>query len=106
MTEIHQKVLKKFKELLAARTPLRSLILFGSWARGDAELYSDLDVLVILENTADEQDREMVSDCAWEAGFEAGVVLSPVVFTLDEWERGPERASLLAQAVRAEGVSL
>jgi predicted nucleotidyltransferase len=53
MTEIRQKVLARFKELLVARTPLSSVILFGSWARGDAELYSDVDVLVILENSAD-----------------------------------------------------
>jgi predicted nucleotidyltransferase len=106
MIGIYQKVLEKFKELLAARTPLRSVILFGSWARGDADLYSDVDVLVILDNTANEQDREIVSECAWEAGFDAGIIVAPVVFTRDEWEKGPERASLLAQAVKAEGVRL
>jgi hypothetical protein len=30
----------------------------------------------------------------------------PVVFSRDEWEQGPERYSLLVQAVEAEGVPI
>jgi hypothetical protein len=32
------------------------------------------------------------------------MVIVPVVFARDEWEDGPERYSLLAQAVELEGV--
>jgi hypothetical protein len=31
-------------------------------------------------------------------------VLVPITFSREQWENGPERFSLLAQAVRAEGV--
>jgi len=106
MIDIYKTVLEKFKKLVAERVPLQSMILFGSHARGDSERYSDVDVLVILDDTASEKDREAVSNCAWEVGFEKGIILIPVVFTRDEWERGPEHASLLAQAVRAEGLVL
>ena len=80
------------------------LILFGSRARGDAGRYSDIDVVVILKDDSDEQDFDNVSNCAWEAGFEYGIVIVPIVFTKNEWENGPERYSLLAQAVEKEGV--
>jgi len=42
----------------------------------------------------------------WEAGFESGVVVVPVVFSRVEWENGPERYSLLAEAVKSDGVYL
>jgi uncharacterized protein len=106
MNEIERVVLERFKALLLERLPIRSLTLFGSRARGDAEPDSDVDVLVVLENTADEAARDYVSDCAWEAGYEHGIVVVPVVFGRDEWETGPERDSLLARAVEAEGVPL
>lgn len=106
MSTKEKAVLERFKQLLAARTPLRQVILFGSRARGDADPLSDFDVVVILEDSAGEKDLEAVSDCAWEAGYEQGMVIVPVTFTRREWEQGPQRASLLAQAVRAEGIPL
>ena len=99
-------VLDKFKTLLLKQVSLDRLILFGSRARGDAGRYSDIDVVVVLKDDADEQDFDYVSDCAWEAGFEYGIVIVPVVFTKNEWENGPERYSLLAQAVEKEGVPI
>mgnify|MGYP001557840434 CR=1 FL=1 len=106
MNIIEKKVLDRFKLLLLKRNNLYKLILFGSRARGDAELYSDMDVVVIVEDTADEQDFDYVSDCAWEAGFEYGIVVVPVVFTRQEWENSPERYSLLARVVELEGMTI
>ena len=62
-----------------------------------------MDVVVILDDWANEKDFDYVSDSAWEAGFEHGIVIVPVVFTRSEWENSPERYSLLVQAVDAEG---
>ena len=104
MNIIEKNVLDAFKALLSKRLSLYRVILFGSRARGDAMPYSDMDVLVILNESTSEQDNDYVSDCAWEAGFEHGIVIVPVVFTREEWENSPERYSLLAQAVREEGV--
>ena len=104
MNIIEKNVLAAFKALLSKRLSLYRVILFGSRARGDAMPYSDMDVLVILNESTSEQDNDYVSDCAWEAGFEHGIVIVPVVFTREEWENSPERYSLLAQDVREEGV--
>lgn len=106
MNPIEKKVLDTFKSLLSKKVSLHQMILFGSRARGDAHLYSDLDVLIVLDKITDENDMDYVSDCAWEAGFEYGIVVVPIVFTKDEWENSPERYSLLAQAVEKEGISL
>ncbi|MBW1991033.1 MAG: nucleotidyltransferase domain-containing protein [Deltaproteobacteria bacterium] len=106
MQAIEKQVLDKFKALLQQRLPRHQIILFGSRARGDAEPYSDLDVLVLIDGVVDEAIREWVSDCAWEAGYAQGLVIVPVVFSRTQWEQGPERYSLLAQAVASEGIPL
>lgn len=106
MTLEEQHLLREFKTLLGQRVRLHSLTAFGSRARGDADSQSGLDVLVVLEGSQDERVRRVVSDCAWEASFASGIVLSPVVVPRQEWENGPEQDSLLAMAVRREGVAV
>ena len=41
--------LREQRELLSHRYPIRRLALFGSWARGDAQEKSDIDVLVEVD---------------------------------------------------------
>lgn len=106
MNKTEKIVLDKFKALLSDRIGLHSLILFGSRARGDADPDSDLDILVVLDSQPTDSGRDLISDCAWEAGFEYGLVVVPIVFTRQEWEEGPERYSLLCQAVQAEGIPI
>jgi UTP:GlnB (protein PII) uridylyltransferase len=103
---IEKMVVDRFKALLLGRVSLVKMVLFGSRARGDAGPCSDMDVVVILKGPLNEKIKEEISEYAWQAGFEQGIVLVPVVFTQDEWENGPERHSLLIQAVEAEGVLL
>ncbi len=104
MLPVEKTILDRFKALLADRVSVYKLILFGSRARGDAESSSDMDVLVILEGSSSEKDFDAVSDCAWEAGFEYGIIVVPVIFSRNEWENSPERYSLLARAVEKDGV--
>jgi uncharacterized protein len=100
------EILRDFHEKISLRYPGSQIILFGSRARGDAGPQSDADVVVILRNPPSEADQEFISDAAWEAGYPYGLVIVPVVFGLDEWENGPERFSLLVQAVQSEGIRL
>jgi len=106
MTTLEREILEKFKSLLLKRLSVHKIILFGSRARGESSEYSDMDVLVVLNKIDSETDREYVSDCAWEAGFEHGIVIVPVVYTKEEWEDSPERSSLLAMAIEREGVPI
>jgi DNA polymerase sigma len=106
MNLIEKAILDRFKMLLRKQVKVHKIILFGSRARGDSDQYSDMDVVVILEDSSDSRDFDYVSNCAWEAGFESGIVVVPVVYTKQEWYNSPERSSLLVQAVELEGVTL
>jgi uncharacterized protein len=104
MSQLETTVITSFRQRVTKRLPVERLVLFGSRARGDADSESDLDLLVIVGRALSAAEREFISDCAWEAGLENGVIVMPVVYTQDEWESGPERASLLHRAVAEEGV--
>jgi uncharacterized protein len=78
---------------------------FGSRARGDATGESDLDVFIELE-MASPATRRRIDDLAWEIGFAAGMVISPLVVTRDELETGPVGANPIIQRIMAEGVAV
>jgi len=104
MNDLEKQVLDRFKAALQERLHVFEIILFGSRARGDADPLSDMDVVVILDGEADDHSRDLVSDCAWEAGFESGIVIAPIVFSRTEWETDASRHSLLGKAVAQEGL--
>jgi predicted nucleotidyltransferase len=105
MNTTERNVIKAFRQLLARKLQVDQLVLFGSRARGDAAPDSDMDILVIID-TPTEDIEEYISSCAWEAGFEYGMVIVPVVYSKKEWESGIDRVSLLARAIEMEGVPL
>jgi uncharacterized protein len=104
MKDNERKVLTIFKSLLYKKINLYKLILFGSRSRGDADLDSDMDLMVIVEGNLSEEIREIISDCAWEAGFPDGIVIVPVIFSRHEWESSPQQYSLVVQAAERDGV--
>lgn len=98
------KVVERLKEQMRRLdVPVYKTILFGSRARGEAEIDSDVDVLVVVEKLGPEM-RKTISYCAWEVGFEAGMVVQTVVRSRAQVEEGPERSSLLMLAVEEEGI--
>ena len=105
MNPIEKNVLETFMTLMREQIIVNRVVLFGSRARGDADADSDMDVLVVVDGLT-EDTEDYISECAWEAGFERGIVLVPVVFSRNDWENGPERYSLLAEAIKTEGVYL
>lgn len=108
MTDHDRHLVTRFRSILERHeVSLHELRVFGSRARGDNAPDSDLDVLVVLIGDSDSARRvqSIVSDCAWEAALGSGVVIAPVVVLRQEWERGLERSSLLAQAVRQDGIA-
>jgi predicted nucleotidyltransferase len=77
------KVRKRISETLGQ--PVK-VIMYGPQARGDATKESDIDLLVILPSIKTDS-WEIVSDIAWEVGFDAGKVISTIPATEDKIKR-------------------
>jgi len=83
---------------------LKGLFLFGSYARGEADEESDLDILVVLEqfdHYAAEVDR--TGELASELSLKYGMTVSQVFFRETEWLRGD---TPFLSNVREEAISL
>ena len=103
MLEKELKIVETFKQLVTRRVKVHEVRVFGSRARGDAAEDSDLDVLVVVDQL-DHATEKYISDCAWEAGFPADIVIMPVAITLDNLENSPLRESVFIRTVYREGV--
>ncbi|MEK6751873.1 MAG: nucleotidyltransferase domain-containing protein [Chloroflexota bacterium] len=101
-----QKVLKQFKQALTRLygDRVRSIYLFGSYARGDYEDGSDLDVLIVLDtfrfhNKEISRTADLVSDLS----LQYLITVSPMFSRERDWISGKKP---LLRNVKNEGIKL
>jgi hypothetical protein len=95
--EVAQAVAKDLRELYGRR--YRRLLLFGSWARGDAHPESDIDLLVVLDRvgSAWEELRRM-DEILWRHSYQSDAVISAVPAGEDELDQPTSPLLIRAQA--------
>jgi len=94
------KLKKGLAELYGPR--LKAVYLFGSYARGDYDEGSDLDVMIVLD-TYQSYWNELVrsAELASDLSLEYDVTISRMVMTEEQWKRDDLP---VLRNVRAEGV--
>ena len=75
--------LEKVKELLKDR--FKKAILYGSYARGDYNKNSDVDIMILTDLNFQEIEyyRDLISDIAFDIELEKGIIISPVIKNID-----------------------
>ena len=86
---------------------LRTVILYGSYARGDFGQDSDIDIMVLVDLTEQEirERSHKLSDVTFEYNFEDDIQIMPIVKNVDHFNKWL-RAYPFYYAVRKEGVDL
>jgi predicted nucleotidyltransferase len=102
-----QNAVSEFLDLLQRDHANRVLqtVLFGSKARGDSGQWSDIDILIIV----DEEDWRLshaISNLAADVSLDYDVLIGPRVIGQKRWERMKEYRFGLYRNVVAEGVPL
>jgi predicted nucleotidyltransferase len=84
----------------AKHPELRTLAYFGSYARGDWGVGSDLDLVAIVENSTEPFYRRALS---WDLSS-LPVPADLLVYTLEEWDQLMAGKSLLARTLAREAI--
>ena len=103
LSKTDKSLAEQFKEKLQEITPLESLIVYGSRARGNSSADSDLDVYIEVPRITTELRKE-ISEIAWEIGFKNSIIISTFVVTPGDIKEGPVGANPLVIAVKSEGI--
>ena len=96
------KIAQELKARLSEVFHLVDFRVFGSRARGDGDEYSDMDVFIEVESI-DKKLKDIISDIAWEVGYNHFVVITPLIFTRSEIEDSPLRVSPIVKNIMEEG---
>ena len=83
---------------------VRTVILFGSKARGDDDAESDIDLLVLMDGPPSGAEKQRMTEALFPLQLELGVVISKLVLSLEEWKNGVYQALPIRHAVDQEGV--
>ena len=102
--EIHER-LRNISERLKKEYNAEKVILFGSYARGEATEDSDVDILVIAPTKERMIDR-MASVSRIIRDLRNGLPISPIVLTPEEFRRKLDIGDAFIQTVVEEGVVL
>ena len=84
-------VIKKFvselSKLLGER--LKKVILYGSYARGDYDKNSDIDMMILTDFSDDEiiEYRKKIIDLACDLEMENDVMISPLLKNIDKYNK-------------------
>jgi predicted nucleotidyltransferase len=105
MTEDVSQVARRLIEGLSPDVGVVRVYAYGSRVRGDADIGSDLDLLVELREVTRAAKREIL-DRAWELSLEEGYVVSVVVVSQEAFEHSPLSQSGFARNVRREGIEI
>ena len=102
-----EKIVRELKRSVAPLFPDDRIeaILFGSYARGDMDAGSDIDVMLLVDSP-----RRIISERNWEVGnlaaellLDYGIVVSPIVENRDYYHSNTDTFPFYSN-IRREGV--
>lgn len=80
-------ILQRIKQKVKETEPSAQVYLFGSYARGNQNKDSDIDILVLLnKEDISYEDEKRIKYPLYDLEFETGLIISPLVLSRKKWE--------------------
>lgn len=107
MTENDRHAVTEFRERIAAilKNRLVRLALFGSKAEGRDTPESDIDILVLIDDSAKNQRRRILNE-AFEVNLKYGVYISPRIIPLSVYNDPVWQVTPFVKSLREKGIPL
>ncbi|MDI6736684.1 MAG: nucleotidyltransferase domain-containing protein [bacterium] len=105
LTHEEKKAILEFAQLLRQRfgALIKEIILFGSYARKDRRMYSDIDILIVLSSLS-WGIKKAISEIAAQENLKYNVLISTIRYDIDTWESSIIKKSPFGVTVREEGI--
>ena len=78
--------IEEFRRKILMRFGITDIILFGSKARGEADEYSDIDILVLLDHEPNISTEEEIIDIGFELEIKYDVALGIITHSKTFWD--------------------
>lgn len=99
-------ILLSIKSSVKTIDPEATVILYGSFARGDHNENSDIDILILIDkDNLSREDKKRIKYPLYDIEFETGRIISPLVVSRNDWE-SRHRITPFYDNVKKEGVML
>lgn len=99
-------ILQMIKKSVKVSDPDATLILYGSYARGDNNDESDIDLLVLIDKEKITRDDEIKFIYPlYDIELTTGVIITPLVYSKNYWKTG-HKVTPFYENVNREGIVL
>lgn len=106
ISEQETRAIEEIKKRMLARGDVEELILYGSAARNEREVESDLDVLVITSRPFTRFKRHEITDAVFEVNLRYDTNISTLVVDRKSWDSGLFSVLPLHAEIAREGTRL
>ena len=80
-------ILLKIKQSVNLTDPTATVILYGSYARGQNNKQSDIDILILVDrDKISYSEEQKIKYPLYDLEFETGLIISPLIFSRNDWE--------------------
>lgn len=107
--DIQEKAIQESTKVLKRilKNNLIKIVLYGSYARGDFNKFSDIDLFVLVNNKKDELNKilSLISEKLFELDLKYNVTINPLIENLQVFNKYKD-CSLLFENIEKDGVVL
>ncbi|MDO9513500.1 MAG: nucleotidyltransferase domain-containing protein [Elusimicrobiota bacterium] len=106
LKENELKALKELKNRLLVKFPEAEIVLYGSKARGDSSLESDIDLLILMERPVTNEIEESITKISYDVELKYDVVFGKLVENRNFWNTPLANVMPLHRNIDREGIGL